>query len=225
MGETAATVQVRDVFEKFRWADRAIQEGACTSLAERVGKEAGAKLRELFEADRAAEIANRIGKPEQVEAATKLRIVEPAAAAKPEVRDKQGNLYRWVNGGYRRVFGVPQLRVVEQRKPIEEPEAEPEPEHQAKPEHEPEPEQKSVVVEVVRDEEDEPPKEPVGSRLGIAPGLVGEVADFTRGSAMYPSGAFAVGGSIPLIGTLIGRRIAGPSVSVVRVFETASSAN
>src|SRR5262249_59322436 len=66
-------------------------------------------------------------------------------------------------------------------------------------------------IEVVRDEEDEPLKEPVGSKLGLAPGLVGEVADFTFGSAMYPSVAFAVGGSIPLIGTLIGRRIAGPS--------------
>jgi hypothetical protein len=104
---------------------------------------------------------------------------------------------------WRRHFGpVPQLKVVEQAKP------EPEPE----PEREPEPEPKvEAVVEVVRDEEDEPLKKSVGSRLGIAPGLVGEVADFTQGSAMYPSVAFAVGGSIPLIGTLIGRRIAGPS--------------
>jgi hypothetical protein len=109
---------------------------------------------------------------------------------------------RWMVRGndWRRHFGpMPQLKVVEQRKP--EPEQEPEPE--------PEPEQK-VVVEVVRDEEDEPLRS-VGSKLGIAPGLVGEVADFTRGSAMYPSEAFAVGGSIPLVGTLIGRRIAGPS--------------
>ena len=40
---------------------------------------------------------------------------------------------------------------------------------------------------------------------------MGEVADFTLGSAMYPSVGFAVGGSILTIGTLIGRRIAGPS--------------
>src|SRR6516162_6980048 len=61
------------------------------------------------------------------------------------------------------------------------------------------------------DEEEEPRRKPVGSRLGIAPGLVGEMADFTISSAMYPSAGFAVGGSIATIGTLIGRRIAGPS--------------
>src|SRR5262245_24924123 len=65
-------------------------------------------------------------------------------------------------------------------------------------------------IKVVRDEDEEPRKS-VGSRLGIAPGLVGEVADFTVSSAMYPSVGFAVGGSIVTIGTLIGRRIAGPS--------------
>lgn len=61
-----------------------------------------------------------------------------------------------------------------------------------------------------------PPKEeedrkPVGSRLGVAPGLVGEIADFNLGSAMYPSVSFAVAGSVVLIGSLISRRIAGPS--------------
>jgi hypothetical protein len=65
-------------------------------------------------------------------------------------------------------------------------------------------------IEVVREEE-EPIRKPVGSRLGIAPGLVGEITDFTLDSAMYPSVGFAVGGSLLLVGTLIGRRIAGPS--------------
>jgi len=52
----------------------------------------------------------------------KLRVVEPAKSERPEIRDKQGNLYRWVNGGYRRVFGVAQLKVMEQAKPEPEPE-------------------------------------------------------------------------------------------------------
>ena len=70
---------------------------------------------------------------------------------------------------------------------------------------------KPAPIKVVRDEEEEPRRKPVGSRLGIAPGLVGEMADFTISSAMYPSAGFAVGGSVLTIGTLIGRRIAGPS--------------
>jgi hypothetical protein len=57
----------------------------------------------------------------------KLRIVKPVEEAKPEVRDKYGNLYRWVNGGYRRALGVAQLKVTEQAKPEPEPEAVAEP--------------------------------------------------------------------------------------------------
>src|SRR5215469_5422290 len=52
----------------------------------------------------------------------KLRVVEPVKVERPEVRDKNGNLYRWVNGGYRRVFGVARLKVVGQAKPEPEPE-------------------------------------------------------------------------------------------------------
>src|SRR5262245_35613164 len=65
------------------------------------------------------------------------------------------------------------------------------------------------VVETIKAQarpsvEDEEERKPVGSRLGIAPGLVGEVADFMVDSAMYPSVGFAVGGSLLTIGTLIG---------------------
>ena len=69
---------------------------------------------------------------------------------------------------------------------------------------------KPAPIKVVRDEEQEEEPRRVW-KPGIAPGLVGEVADFTVSSAMYPSAGFAVGGSIATIGTLIGRRIAGPS--------------
>src|SRR5262249_34092956 len=65
------------------------------------------------------------------------------------------------------------------------------------------------LIKVVRDEDQEDPPKVWKSKT--APGLVGEVADFTVGSAMYPSPGFAVGGSVLTIGTLIGRRIAGPS--------------
>src|SRR5262249_22925166 len=106
---------------------------------------------------------------------------------------------------WRRHFGpMPLLSVIEATKPEPEP-AEPEPEPKQE-----EATLKPPTIKAVRDEEDEP-KKPVGSKLGIAPGLVGESADVTLRSAMYPSVGFAVGGSIPLIGTLIGRRIAGPS--------------
>src|SRR6516162_5943120 len=57
----------------------------------------------------------------------KLRVVK--SVQRPEVRDKQGNLYRWVNGCYRRQIGVAQLKTIEQAKPEPEkpePEAEPE---------------------------------------------------------------------------------------------------
>jgi putative DNA primase/helicase len=128
-GEAAATVQIRDIFEKFRWADQAIQEGACASLAERVGKEAGDKLRELFEADRAAATASGIPKV--------AKKPDVAAKAKPESVGAKRE-WRQIGGGWeyrpegetvwRRHFGprpgaVPQLRVVDQAKP--EPEAEP----------------------------------------------------------------------------------------------------
>jgi len=138
MVEAAATVQVRDIFEKFRWADQAIQDGACASLAERVGKEAGDKLRKLFEADRAAAIASGIGKPE--------------VRAKPELVGAKREWRQLANGGWeyrlrgetvwRRWFGpppkqimgpkaVPQLKVVEQIKPQEEEANKPEPEPEA----------------------------------------------------------------------------------------------
>src|SRR5262249_3663585 len=69
---------------------------------------------------------------------------------KPEIRDKHGNLYRWVNGCYRRVFGgVPQLKVVEQAKPEPQPEEEEE-EEVKKPEHEAEPDIEDRVEKPIR---------------------------------------------------------------------------
>jgi hypothetical protein len=45
----------------------------------------------------------------------------------------------------------------------------------------------------------------------LAPGLVGEIADFIFASAMYPSTKFALATGLGIVGTLISRRIAGPS--------------
>src|SRR5215831_18334484 len=73
-----------------------------------------------------------------------LRVVETAKPEPREVRDKQGNLYRWVNGGYRRVFGVPQLKVMEQAKP------EPEPKHEEAVESKAEAEPNKSVVAVAK---------------------------------------------------------------------------
>lgn len=44
-----------------------------------------------------------------------------------------------------------------------------------------------------------------------APGLLGEIADFALGAMMYPSEKYAVAMAIGVNGTLISRRIAGPS--------------
>ena len=45
--------RVEETFRKLRWADRDAQELACKSIQEEFGsEEAGARLRELFEAER-----------------------------------------------------------------------------------------------------------------------------------------------------------------------------
>jgi hypothetical protein len=46
---------------------------------------------------------------------------------------------------------------------------------------------------------------------GIAPGLVGRIAEYVLNSASYPSQPFAVAVGLAVVGTLISRRIAGPS--------------
>ena len=200
MTETRAApawmAKVEEMFAALRHIERAAQEAACEAIADRpdLGREAADKLRKMFEAER-AKVAKLV---EAVE--------EPTAAGWRFVQRADGSKWRVRGTDWRRHFGpMPQLKVIEARKPEpeSEPEAKPQPEEDVK---KPPP----ATIKVVRDEEDEP-REPVVSRLAIAPGLVGEVADFTLGSAMYPSVRFAVGGSIPLIGTLIGRRIAGPS--------------
>jgi len=66
---------------------------------------------------------------------------------------------------------------------------------------EPEPEPKTplrLIVDAIR---------PAKS----VPGIVGEIVEFTVNSAMYPSMKFATAMGIGVVGTLISRRIAGPS--------------
>jgi SWI/SNF-related matrix-associated actin-dependent regulator 1 of chromatin subfamily A len=48
-------------------------------------------------------------------------------------------------------------------------------------------------------------------KAGLAPGTVGALADYYMRTAMYPSEKFAVATAHSIVGTLIGRRIAGPS--------------
>jgi hypothetical protein len=45
----------------------------------------------------------------------------------------------------------------------------------------------------------------------LAPGIVGEIAEYFLRSAMYPSDKFAVAVGLGVVGTLISRRLAGPS--------------
>jgi hypothetical protein len=192
--------RIRALLELERQGDEAIRKLEARAAKEKAEREW-----------KAEEIARKLAAEAKVEQPSKDNVVPlPVAGEWRLVQKPDGSKWKVRGNDWRRYFGpVPQLRVVEQAKPEPEPEPKSEPavEPEEKPEVEPKPE---VVVEVVRDEEDEPEKKsPV--RVGIAPGLVGEVADFTLGSAMYPSEAFAVGGSIPLVGTLIGRRIAGPS--------------
>lgn len=49
------------------------------------------------------------------------------------------------------------------------------------------------------------------SRSAIAPGLVGEIADYIMKGAMRPSKKFSVATALAVVGTLISRRIAGPT--------------
>jgi len=55
------------------------------------------------------------------------------------------------------------------------------------------------------------PKPAPMSRSASAPGLIGELTDYITGSAMYPSVKFATATALGVMGTLISRRIAGPS--------------
>ena len=49
------------------------------------------------------------------------------------------------------------------------------------------------------------------SNSSYAPGLLGEIVDYVVNSAMYPSQTFATAVGLGVVGTLISRRIAGPS--------------
>jgi hypothetical protein len=141
--------RVEETFNKLRYADRDAQELACKSIQEEFGsEEAGAKLRELFETDRAklleraAEITVKIenGKTEAEASNPKVQPIrlEPKVGAWRFVQKADGSKW-WVKGNdWRRHFGPPPtrrpeekkaavaLKVVEQRKPEPEPEPEPE---------------------------------------------------------------------------------------------------
>jgi len=178
--------RVQETFNALKWAPYDAQERACQFIAGRDGDEAAAKLKELFAAfeKQAAEITAKldVGEAEAVKP-----VVKPATVVveKPKA---QGAKPR---PGWRRDFrSKPKsdaavkavvASIIETAKP------------------------KLLLAEPTED------RKPVGSKLGVAPGLVGEIADFTLGSAMYPSWKFAVAGSVVVIGSLIGRRIAGPS--------------
>ena len=65
-------------------------------------------------------------KAEAKSKAAKVEPTKPVAVEKPPFRDKHGNLYKWINGGYRRVIrfnlpaqpeAEPKLKVTEQVKP------------------------------------------------------------------------------------------------------------
>jgi hypothetical protein len=119
--------RVEETFNKLRWADVDAQELACQSIEKEFeSKEAGAKLRELFEAEADRIKVASLKNPEIQSSVEKPKEEEPRPLT-------VGDLLR-LPPGQRTLGKLVELRVVEQRKP----EPEPEPE-EAEPEAEPEP--------------------------------------------------------------------------------------
>lgn len=96
----------------------------------------------------------------------------------------------------------------------------------AKPEPAPEPEtlpeaKPGVALAVIRDDEgtDEAP-DPVEpfEALTRCPGLVGDIVDWITATARRPNRALALGAAVTVIGTLVGRRVAGPTRSATHLY-------
>jgi hypothetical protein len=87
---------------------------------------------------------------------------------------------------------------------VAKPKVEPEPEPEVEPEPEPEPQPKAKpTLRLIVAAAAKPAKLP--------PGVIGEIAEFSVASAMYPIMKFSIALGIGVVGTLIGRRIAGPT--------------
>lgn len=89
------------------------------------------------------------------------------------------------------------------------------------PKAEPEQAKPCELVEVIRDEEgtDELP-DPVDAfdELTRCKGLIGEIVDWITATARRPNRALALGAAITVIGTLVGRRVAGPTRSATHLY-------
>ena len=55
-------------------------------------------------------------------------------------------------------------------------------------------------------------------RLTYVPGLLGEIVEFIVASARYPNRRLALGAALPLLGTLIGRRMASPTGAATHLY-------
>lgn len=68
-----------------------------------------------------------------------------------------------------------------------------------------------AIVETEDDDADAEDAQPIDDALTRVPGILGEVVDFIVASAARPNRRIALGAALTIVGTLIGRRMAGPT--------------
>jgi hypothetical protein len=210
------TVRVEETFEALKWADRDVQERACKSVQKEFSsEEAAAKLRALFvaEADRMkaaffvpspqSRVAEAKVEPAKIAEAPKIAEDEPKSEVvtepnKPPAAVKAVAFPKASPGFVRRLTGKPattvELKVVEQRKP------EPEPwvDSSGK--------RRYYWSEVVI------PKDANEiEALTYVPGLVGDIVEWIVAGARRPNRVMALGVALAVVGTLMGRRVEGPT--------------
>src|SRR5262249_13741585 len=93
-----------------------------------------------------------------------------------------------------------------------------EPEEKPKAEPQPSP---MVSAEPVPDEKKPPATDELELYTHNVPGVVGEVVEWILATARRPNRVLALAAAIPLVGTLIGRRVAGPTRSATHLYAVA----
>src|SRR5262249_18800726 len=109
---------------------------------------------------------------------------------------------------------------------VDEPESDPHPQSQLSPQPQsptPEPSRSTAAEPGPNHEDNE--KAPVADELEPythdVPGVVGEMIEWIVATARRPNRVLALAATIPLVGTLIGRRVAGPTRSATHLYAVA----
>ena len=205
-------VRVEETFGVLRFAPHNAQERACQSVAERDGEEAAAKLRELFEVERAKFEKRRV--PEitaKLDAAEKEGFFERAGVdAKPKpVEPKPAGTFvrRSLNPNAKLEAAAVKVAVT----PIIEA-------------TKPKPQLITPLrrVEVGRKYDWKEVVIPKGAgeieALTYVPGLVGQIVEWIVSGARRPNRVMALSVALSVVGTLIGRRVEGPTGNATHLY-------